>query len=286
MKFIKPVVGISKIIDNYDHIVCGFNGVLTKGNNVNSEALKALTECGTNGKEVVILSNSYMRIKDIAELLNEGNKEVLHKIKAIISAGEVLHYKLKDFQKLGLKGKKYYNLGLKEAKSVFSGLDYQEVKDISQADFVFMGGVKNDTDLIENYAQDLEYAASYGLDFLCIGNDISTYQNGEVCLGAGSVAEQYALLGGNVITLGKPDVKMFEYATECFSNKDNMLVIGDSFTTDIKVSKFFNLDTVLISKGIHVNFLGEGYIPDVEKTRNMAQEYEVYPDYVMSGLRW
>lgn len=286
MKFIKPVVGISKIIDNYEHIICGFNGVLSKGNNVNAESLKALDECCKNGKEVVIVSNSYMRIKDMAELISEGNNEILQKIRAIISAGEVLHYKLKNPESLGLKGKKYYNLGLGAANDIFTQLDYKEVKDISQADFVFMCAVKNYDDMIENYAHDLEYAASFGLDFLCVGNDTATYQNGEVCLGAGAVAEQYALLGGNVITVGKPDVKMFEYAIECFSNKDNVLVIGDSFTTDIKVAKFLNVDTLLISKGIHVSFLGEGYIPDVEKTRNMAQEYEVYPDYVMSGLRW
>ena len=58
------------------------------------------------------------------------------------------------------------------------------------------------------------------------------------------------------------------------------------WASSTKSANFLNADTVLISKGIHVNFLGEGYIPDVEKTREMSQDYEVYPDYVISGLRW
>lgn len=286
MKFIKPIVGISKIIDNYENIICGFNGVLTKDNDMNLEALNALSKCTDNLKNIVILTNSIKRVKRIVELMQESAPNVIHKLKAIISAGEIVHYMLKNANSFDLKGNKYYNLGSSDSKSVFEGLNYQEVKDISKADFLFMGEVKNETDMIENYTQELEYASSLGLDFLCVGNDTATYKNGEICLGAGAVAEQYALLGGNVVTFGKPDIKFFEYAKECFNNNGSILLIGDSFTTDIKGSKFLNADTLLISKGIHVNFLGEGYIPDVEKTRNMAQDYEVYPDYVISGLRW
>ena len=157
----------------------------------------------------------------------------------------------------------------------------------SKADFIFMGNVKENDDTIEKYTDKLEYAASLGLDFLCVGNDVATYKNGEICLGSGAVAEQYALLGGRVITLGKPNELVLQYAKECFSaNLSNILFVGDSFSTDMKSANILNADMVLISKGIHVNFLGEGYIPDIEKTRNMAQDYEIYPDYVMSGLRW
>ena len=287
MKFIKPIVGISKVVENVDNVICGFNGVLSKGNNINADALKALTECAKAGKEVVVLSNSYMRVNDLAELIKQGDAELLNYVKSIISAGEVLHYLLKNPKTLGLVGKKYYNIGLKTADTVFAGLDYQEVSEISKADFIYMGAVKAETDTVEMYTSELEYASSLGLDFLCVGNDTATYMEGEVCLASGSVAEQYALLGGRVITFGKPDSKLAYYAKESFSNKTGkVLFIGDSFTTDMKTAKILDADMVLISKGIHVNFLGEGYIPDVEKTRNLAQDYEVYPDYVMSGLRW
>ncbi|MBE6450518.1 MAG: hypothetical protein E7016_00970 [Alphaproteobacteria bacterium] len=286
MKFIKPIVGISKIIDTFDNVICGFNGVLSKGNNINVEALHALNKCIEAQKNVVVLSNSYLRIKDMVEIVSQADSLLVYKLKAIITAGEILHYMLKNPDSLGLKGTTYYNLGLKEATAVFENLGYTETKDIAKADFIFMGAVKNGSDMVENYTQELEFANSLGLDFLCIGNDTATYSDGEVCLGSGAVAEQYALLGGKVITIGKPDIKMVKYALECFGGIGNTLFIGDSFTTDIKAANTIEAQTVLISKGIHVNFLGEGYIPDVEKTRIMAQEYEVYPDYVISGLRW
>lgn len=287
MKFIKPIVGISKIVENVDNIICGFNGVLSKGDNINADALKALLLCAQKGKEVVILSNSYMRVNDMAEIIKQGDIELLNSVKAIISAGEILHYLLKYPEKLGLRGKKYYNIGLKSAASIFSGLDYHETDEMSKADFIFMGAVKQGADIIENYTSELEYANSLGLEFLCVGNDVATYAEGEICLGSGAVAEQYALLGGKVITFGKPDINLANYAKECFTKKTGkILLIGDSFSTDMKIAGALSADMVLISKGIHVNSLGEGYIPDVEKTRNIAQEYEVYPDYVISGLRW
>lgn len=287
MKFIKPLVGISKIIENYDGVICGFNGVLSKGDNINLEALHALSKSAEMSKEIVILSNSSLRVREVVDIIETGSKEILKNIKAIITAGELLHYMLKNPDKMGLKGNIYYNLGANSAVSVFDGLDFAETKDMSKADFVFMGSVKDDSDTLEKYTDKLEYAASLGLDFLCVGNDVATYKNGEICLGSGAVAEQYALLGGRVITMGKPNKQMIDYAKECFSNKfANFIFIGDSFTTDMKSANVLAADMVLISKGIHVNFLGEGYIPDVEKTRNMAQDYEIYPDYVMSGLRW
>ena len=287
MKFIKPIVGISKIIDGYDGVVCGFNGVLSKGENINVEALQALQKIAQSGKEVVVLSNSYLRIRELADIIESGASGVLGGFKAIITAGELLHYMLKNPNKMGVSGNRYYNLGEGAATSLFAGLNFVETKDISKADFIFMGNVKENDDTIEKYTDKLEYAASLGLVFLCVGNDVATYKNGEICLGSGAVAEQYALLGGRVITLGKPNELVLQYAKECFSaNLSNILFVGDSFSTDMKSANILNADMVLISKGIHVNFLGEGYIPDIEKTRNMAQDYEIYPDYVMSGLRW
>ena len=68
--------------------------------------------------------------------------------------------------------------------------------------------------------------------------------------------------------------------------KEKILVIGDNLATDIKGANLAGFDSVLISKGVHVNFLGEGYISDVTKTRELSMSIDAYPDYVISGLRW
>lgn len=286
MKIIKPIVGVSKIIDNYDVVLCGLNGVLYNGESVNKEALEALYKIAQSGKRVIILTNSALRVRKIAQILSEGNLSELSFLTSMVSAGEVLHYRLKNPESIGVSGTKYYNLGDASDKDIFTGLNYRKVNEMSQADFVFIGGVQQATDVIENYMPALEQAVASNLPMICAGNDVSTYCNGQIALGCGAVAEQYAVMGGKIYTLGKPEMMFLKYSLEGIADNKSILVIGDSVATDIKAAHLLEADTILISKGIHVNFLGEGYIPDVEKARNLATNFDVYPDYVASGLRW
>lgn len=287
MKIIKPIVGISKIIDNYDVVLCGLNGVLYDGENVNQEALEALRKTAQIGKKVILLTNSALRVREIAKILSEGNLSELSFLTSLVSAGEVLHYRLKNPESIGVYGTKYYNLGDASDKDIFIGLNYRKVNEMSQADFVFMGGVQKATDIIEDYMPALEQAIACNLPMICAGNDVSTYCHGQIALGCGAIAEQYAVMGGKIYTLGKPESMFLEYGLEGFNREnESRLFVGDSFATDVKSGHALGADTILISKGIHVNFLGEGYIPDVEKARNLATNFDVYPDYVASGLRW
>lgn len=287
MKIIKPIVGISKIIDNYDVVVCGFNGVLYDGEHVKQDAVDALMKCAASGKKVVIATNSSLRIAEIIDILSAGKSGNLDYLSAVVSAGEVLHYCLKNPQHFGFAGNKYYNLGNPAAESVFDGLNYIKSARPDDADFAFIGMVNKASDTSDDYARALEHCFALGLPLVAAGNDVSTYCDGQISLGSGALAEQYAVMGGVIYTVGKPAPDFVKYALEGIAKPESkVLFIGDAFATDIKSANMINADAVLISKGIHVNYLGEGYIPDVEKARNLAMNFDVYPDYVISGLRW
>lgn len=288
MKMIKPIVNISKIIDNYDVILCGLEGVLTEGGDILSEAKEALINLRKAGKKIVLLTNSAQRVQSIANWLR-SNKLPPQLFENIISAGEILHYLFKnrngDFINIGTT---YYNIGNPADKSIFAFLDYLPVDQLAKADFMFMGSVNTLEDNIEKYLPGLEYAANLNIPLVCAGNDTSSYLKGEFCIAPGAVAEQYAALGGRIITVGKPDPKILAYALEGIENltREKVLLIGDNITTDIKGANLLGIPCALISKGVHVNYLGEGYIPDVAKTREIANNYDAYPDYVISNLRW
>ncbi len=285
---IKPIVNILKIIDNYDAVIVGFSGVLTEGQGLKSEALQALINIKKSEKKIVLLSNDSMRVETLALLLHQ-NKVPLSLFETIITAGEVLHYQLKSGAgNFGALGKKCYLLGAKDDKGIFFDLDYEVVDDVSKADFLMMTDVANITDTVETYQPELEYAASLNLPFVCAGNDTSTYKNGQFCLAPAAFAEQYAILGGNIITIGKPNIQMLQYALESLDNveKDKILLIGDNMSTDIKGANLAGIHACLVSKGIHMTYLGEGYIPDVAKTRELSKNFDAFPDYVISSLRW
>ncbi|MDO5386160.1 MAG: HAD hydrolase-like protein [Pseudomonadota bacterium] len=289
MKMIRPIVNIGKIIEPYEAVIVGFNGVLTDGNGIAADAVNALVEMKKRGKHIVLCSNTCMRVAALCDFLI-ADKVPLKLFDAVITAGEILHYKLKSrSQECASLGTAYYKLGSCRDMGIFSGLDYQPVDDISLADFVYMDSAASADDIIDKYLPELEHAAGLGLPFVCAGNDTSSYKDGKISLAPGALAEQYAVLGGKIITVGKPDPVVMAYCLEALPQgiaKEKILVIGDNLATDIKGANLAGFDSVLISKGVHVNFLGEGYISDVTKTRELSMSIDAYPDYVISGLRW
>lgn len=286
MKMIKPVVNLSKVADNYDTFVLGFNGVLHEGAGILPAAADALRNLAVLNKKIILLTNSAQRIASIVDWLQQNgvNPTIFS---CIMSAGEVLHYKLKCASgEYGALGNSYYHLGNATDSGVFCNLNFQQTSSISSAHFLYMNDVYDANDTLETYRPYLEQAAALGLPFVCAGNDTSCFKDGKPCLAPGAIAEQYAIMGGRIITLGKPDVSLFKYCADGLIGNDNVLVIGDNVATDIKGAVLLGWDSMLISKGIHVNFLGEGYIPDVAKTRELSNSFDASPDYVISNLRW
>ena len=78
---------------------------------------------------------------------------------AVVTAGEILHYKLKvkdeTFKGLGLT---YFNIGGSEGLGVFAGLDYLPVEELGRADFMYMGSCRSAADLVDSYLPVLEHA--------------------------------------------------------------------------------------------------------------------------------
>ena len=99
----------------------------------------------------------------------------------IVSAGEILHYKLKnksgEFSQLG---KRYFQLGSKKNSAVFAHLDYERVADLGSADFVYMESVENLDDVIEKYLPDLQQAVALNLPFVAAGNDTSSFKDRKI----------------------------------------------------------------------------------------------------------
>lgn len=169
---------------------------------------------------------------------------------------------------------------------MFEGLDFAVTADPAKADFLYVGRLPAGR-AVDDYLDVLNHAASLGLPLLCAGNDTSVVCGEDTVPAAGAVAEQYAVLGGRIITVGKPDPAVVDYALAAFgpTERKRILMIGDSMASDIRAAAAAGISSCLVSKGVHVSFLGEGYIPDVTKTRELGNMIEAYPDYVISGLR-
>ena len=199
IKMIRPIVNTAKIIEDFDAVIVGFSGVLSDGAVIRKEAVDALINMKKNGKRIVLCSNTVLRVSQLCDLFVE-NKVPLKLFDAIITAGEILHYKLKNRSgDLEHIGQKYYRLGSGKNTVVFANLDYQAVNSLPEADFMFMDSVAAEDDTIDRYMPQLEQAAGMGIPFVIAGNDTSSFKDGKICLAPGALAEQYAVLGGRII---------------------------------------------------------------------------------------
>lgn len=119
---IKPVVNISKVIEPFDTVIVGLYGVLYDGRSFKTEAVEALKAMKRSGRKIVLVSNASLRVQQVIRLLND-NKVPVMVFDAVVTAGEILHYKLKvkdeTFKGLGLT---YFNIGGSEGLGVLPGL--------------------------------------------------------------------------------------------------------------------------------------------------------------------
>ena len=115
----------------------------------------------------------------------------------------------------------------------------------------------------------LQEAAASNLILICTNPD--TYMPNGYC--AGVFAQKYEKMGGNATYYGKPYPQIFEAAHErCSSDKSKILMIGDTFDTDIVGAARFGIDVAMTLTGN--GMLGyEG-----------LREREVAPRWVIDGL--
>ncbi len=285
MKMIKPIVNLSKIIDDYEVIVMGLYGTLFDGQTFQEETKQAIKSLSDAGKKIIILSNTSKRVAEVVNLLKQNDIN-LKDIYSIITAGEVLHYQLKSQKGLyGSVGTKYYCIG--KPDNVFAGLGFEKTNDISKADFIYSSQQFEFAANVDQYKPDMSFAISLNIPLVCAGNNTANFKGGVIEIDSGAFAEQYATLGGKILTTGKPDLLMLKYALDDSAIENTkVLFIGSNIQTDIKMANLYGISSVLISKGIHKHFLGEGYIPDVAKTRELATSFNSFPDYVISNVRY
>ena len=129
----------------------------------------------------------------------------------------------------------------------------------------------------------LEQAAGLNLPLLCIGNDTSVLTPQAVKTAAGAVAEQYAMIGGKIISFGKPDLRIAAYLTENLPNFDvsRCLFIGDNMATDMRLGNNFGGKNLLITSGIH-QLSGDL----IKQTDELSTGFGLNVDYCMEKLQW
>lgn len=274
---VKKLKHISRIKDDFDCVICGTNGVITDGKNIFPQAVEALNHLYLDGKKIVLATNFSMRVTELFDFLHTAHFP-MHIFHAMITAGEIAHYSLKNRADLGML---YYSL-LNSSGKLMDGLKYQKTESLVLADFVLAETTTENFDINEKLPI-LEQALNLKLPMVCVGNNTTMMLNDRVQSSVGSLAEQYALMGGKIITFGKPDVRIAKYLTEQLKDisPERCMVIGDNMATDMKMGAKFKAQTLLVCSGIH-----QLNIEDEKRLNDLAQNFGLNIDYATENLQW
>lgn len=259
-------INLNSIIEPYNGILLDAYGVFWAGNNVGIiPGSKEMMENLVNkGKIVGILSNStQMASKEINKLASHGLLEGQH-YHFLITSGEVAR---KVFQEgefpFPIKTKKFYVFGTIHPKfgshtHLFENTLFLETNLIHEADFIYISIPHiNGEDQInpDVFLEDIEKINHSKLPMVCANPDLFAHEGNppRLVVRQGTIAALYEQMGGHVFYIGKPSLLAFSYAMNYFldkgiTQKNSILMVGDTPETDIRGANSFGMDSALILK--------------------------------------
>ena len=268
---------ISRIKDDFDVVICGVNGVFMRGEKIIPCSVETLIKLYQSGKKIALASNSGFRVRDLYYLLKRCDVP-MNIFYAMITAGEIAHFYLKNNRSLG---KTYFNL-TGEKSSAMEGLNYTMTDSMVMADFILAETYGSGLDM-QKVSYELEQALHLRIPMVCVGNNTSIVTDSGIMASVGTAAEKYAMMGGEIIPIGKPDVRIAAYLTEKTAgfDKKRCLVIGDCMSTDMRMANAFGAQTLFLTQGVHITTgNADKHVDD------LSNNYGLNVDYYMEKLQW
>ena len=283
-KKIKILQNFSQIIENYSSFLIDLWGVIHNGVNIFPGENNVLKKIKEINKEVIFVTNAPRRIDVIKQqLFDFGLDDDLYN--HVMSSGELTWLNINRKIKKEKRCLSCYHIGPDRDNHLMKNLKLSLVNDVSKADFILNTGPWGDNDILENYKNILNNGVKYDLDMICSNPDKRVIRGNDFMICAGLLAEYYESIKGKVVYFGKPYNEIYE---ECFKKlkqkeKKEILIIGDSMENDIKGANNMNIESLLITSGVHREVNINNNI-DIDKLNDLMMENNVCPTYVIKEL--
>lgn len=286
----KIINNISEIIDLYDVFIIDQWGVMHDGSNGYLHAIKVVDKLFNKNKKLIIISNSSKRkISSINSLKKLGfNKKHFAEV---MTSGEMIWQELNNsIQDYGSDLNNCFHIldESKEDGSVFrEGLNkFTFVSDVKEADFILACTPFENMEPID-YIPTLNSALEQNLIMFCANPDYVTVEkdNKKNIFCMGTIADLYDHMGGEVIILGKPSKEIYFESTKDIKelDKTRTIAIGDSLEHDILGASNFNIDSILISSGIHKELFQNNVQIGLNEIKN-SKKWDFEPTYICSSF--
>ncbi len=272
------IQNLSEIHEEYGCFFIDLWGVIHNGVNLFENVLDTLKFLKNEKKSIFFLTNAPRRSSVIKKQLFEfGLSDNLYD--DIVSSGEITWQKLKSKKNL-----RCFLIGPPRDFHLVEGLDVEVVKNPKLVDLVINTGPWGDKDSLENYKPILEELVNYNPLMICSNPDKTVIRGDRFMICAGLLAEYYQKIGGKVEYYGKPYSEIYDFTYSIMKKRnDKILVIGDSLDNDIKGANLQNLDSLLITSGIHREVNNHNGV-DKEELNDLIKKKKICPKFIMRHL--
>jgi HAD superfamily hydrolase (TIGR01459 family) len=263
MPSIEIISGLSQIADTYDALVSDVWGVIHNGVAAYPGAAHALSQFRKTRGSVILLTNAPRPWPVVAkQLMHFGVPEDAYD--AIVTSGDLTRAEIASrAQAYGGPLPTLYigpdrDLGIFDHESVLrTDLDKAAV-------IICTGPYKDDVETPEEYRGLLRQAAERKLPFICANPDLIVQRGDRIIYCAGSLAQLYEQLGGEVWYAGKPHLPVYGQVDKAVAlaagrviPRARMLMAGDGLKTDVLGANRAGLPVLLITGGIHATEFGD-----------------------------
>jgi HAD superfamily hydrolase (TIGR01459 family) len=262
---IPTILGLSRLADRYDAILCDVWGVLIDGLIHFPKAAEALRRFRDGGGTVILITNASRPSAEVRRQLF-GLGLPRNSFDDLVSAGELT---LREI--IARKGQACYHLGPKRDTGLFEAAARElgapvRLVPAGDADYVVCTGLMDErNETPDDYTERLAAMRERDLVMLCANPDIVVGVGDELLWCAGALAQRYAAIGGKVVLAGKPHPPIYRAALarvaelrETRVSTSRILAIGDGVDTDLAGAGRANLNALFIVDGIHREELRPG----------------------------
>ena len=288
---VRIIPGVRDLAGDYDGFILDLWGVLYDGGTVYGHALDTMARLRKGGVRLFILSNGPRRSAAVAQRIAAAGI-ANDAYDGVMSSGEEAWQLLHDprgddfYRSLG---RRLFFLGPAGDRTMLDGLDVDEVARAADADFILALGPLDPKHTIADYEDMLAAATARGVPMVCANPDLVVHRLGNVEICAGTIAERYEALGGQVRWHGKPHPSVYcsSLAMMTGIGKARILAVGDSFRTDIKGASAAGIDSLLVTHGIHRDDLCDAAgNPDAARIEEAAAVAGATPTFACGLFVW
>ena len=286
----KIIKSIGDIISLYDVFILDQWGVMHDGYKGYDHAINSVEKLIKENKKLIIISNSSKRKTSSISRLKSLGFDKNHFIE-VMTSGEMIWQEIEtSIYKYGNDLKNCFHI---YDKSKEDGLEFRNglekfnfVSKVNDANFILACTPFENTEPID-YVPILKDAVDMNLLMFCANPDFVTIEknNDKNMYCMGTIADLYDHMGGRVVILGKPSKEIYKASCKKIEdfNKSKIVAIGDSLDHDILGANNFNIDSVLISSGIHKDLFVNGPQIGLNDIKN-SKKWNFSPTYVCENF--